>query len=140
MSLRNTVEFAHVPLGLVPKISSIPFVVAFYPELSLVEQAQFAQSLDSGVSAEKTYLPGYDGTVDFGALSWLLFKLAVVLYLVASALSLQDKTGLSFFAIALRLVLAILILVKISPIANSALVVTALYLIYHHLLGARRDT
>ncbi|MDP6842575.1 MAG: hypothetical protein QGH73_12925, partial [Rhodospirillales bacterium] len=116
---------------------TIPFVFAFYPELLLIEQAQLAQSLDGGVSTEKIYLPGYDGTVALAALGWLLFKLAVVLYLVASALSRQDKSGLSTFGIVLRLVLAVLILLKIPLIANSALVVTGLYLIFHHLGVAR---
>jgi TRAP-type uncharacterized transport system fused permease subunit len=118
---------------------TIPFVFAFYPELLLIEQAQLAQSLEGGASADKTYLPGYDGTVHFGTLSWLLFKLVVVLYLVASALSRQDKTGLSLGGIVLRMVLAVLILLKLPIIANSALAVTAVYLIYHHLIGARRS-
>jgi TRAP-type uncharacterized transport system fused permease subunit len=127
--------FAAVRAGIV--MFTIPFVFAFYPELLLIEQAQLAQSLDGGVSTEKIYLPGYDGTVALAALGWLLFKLAVVLYLVASALSRQDKSGLSTFGIVLRLVLAVLILLKIPLIANSALVVTGLYLIFHHLGVAR---
>jgi TRAP transporter 4TM/12TM fusion protein len=130
--------FAAVRAGIV--MFTIPFVFAFYPELLLIEQAQFAQSLDGGVSADKTYLPGYDGTINFGALSWLLFKLVVVLYLVASALSRQDRTGLSVGGIVLRIVLAVLILLKLPLVANSALAVTGAYLIYHHLSGARRST
>ncbi|MDP6427599.1 MAG: TRAP transporter large permease subunit [Rhodospirillales bacterium] len=127
--------FAAVRAGIV--MFTIPFVFAFYPELLLIEQAQLAQSLEGGVSAEKIYLPGYDGTIDLAALGWLLFKLVVVLYLVASALSRQDKSGLSMFGIVLRMVLAVLILLKVPLIANSALVVTGLYLIFHHLGGGR---
>ncbi|GAF90291.1 unnamed protein product, partial [marine sediment metagenome] len=93
------------------------------------------QSLDGGVSATKNYLPGYDGMINIASLSWLLFKLIVILYLVASALSRQDKSGLSMFGITLRLILAVLILLKISVIANSALVVAGLYLTFHHFGG-----
>jgi TRAP transporter 4TM/12TM fusion protein len=116
---------------------AVPFVFAFYPELLLIEQAQFAQSLDGGVSAKKTYLPGYDGTVSLAGLSWLLFKLAVALYLVASALSRQDKARLSIVEVASRLVLAVLVLLKNPIVANCALAVAALYLAFHH-LGAGR--
>ena len=70
-------------------------------------------------------------------ISWLLFKLGIVLYLIASALSRQDKTGLSIFSILLRLVLAVLILLKLPMIANSALIFTLLYLAFHHFGAAR---
>jgi hypothetical protein len=63
--------------------------------------------------------------------------LVVVLYLVASALSCQDKYGLSVFGIAIRVVLAFLILLKIPFIANSALVAAALYLVFHHFGGEK---
>jgi TRAP-type uncharacterized transport system fused permease subunit len=124
--------FSAVRAGIV--MFTIPFVFAFYPELLLIEQAQIMQSLDGGVGAEKQYLPGYDGTVDMTALSWLLFKLGVVLYLAASGLSRQDKYGLSPFDIALRFVLAVLILLKLPIIANAALVMSGLYLAFHHLI------
>ncbi|MBT3916181.1 MAG: TRAP transporter large permease subunit, partial [Rhodospirillaceae bacterium] len=127
--------FAAVRAGIV--MFTIPFVFAFYPEILLIEQAQIMQSLEGGVSGKKEYLPGYDGTVNLAALSWLLFKLGVVLYLVASALSRQDKYGLSIFDMALRFVLALLILLKMPFLANSALVVAALYLAFHHFGGGK---
>ena len=116
---------------------TIPFVFAFYPELLLIEQAQIMQSIDGGVSTTKNYLPGYDGTINLTDLSWLLFKMVVVLYLVASALSRQDKSKLSVFGIALRVILAVLILLKIPVIANSALAVAGLYLAFHHFCSKR---
>ena len=126
-----TTGFAAVRAGIVMFV--IPFIFAFYPELLLIEQAQIAQSLDGSLSAEKTYLPGYDGTINLSALLWLLFKLLVVLYLVASALAAHDKARLAKFEIVLRLALAVLILLKIPVIANTALIVAGLYLAFHHI-------
>jgi TRAP transporter 4TM/12TM fusion protein len=127
--------FSAVRSGIV--MFTIPFVFAFYPELLLIEQAQIMQSLDGGISDKKQYLPGYDGTINGAALTWLLFKLGVILYLVASALSRQDKYGLTTVDIGLRFVLALLIILKLPLIANSALVVTALYLAFHHFGGGK---
>ena len=81
---------------------TIPFVFAFYPELLLIEQAQFAPSIDGSLSDKKTYLPGYDGTVQLEALGWLVLRLVVALYLVASALSRFDAARLSMYEVALR--------------------------------------
>lgn len=125
--------FAAVRAGIV--MFTIPFIFAFYPEILLIEQAQIMQSIEGGVSAEKAYLPGYDGTINLTSLSWLLGKLVLMLYLVASALSRFDKSNLTGFDIGLRLVLAVLILLKIPVIANSALAVTIIYLAIHHLGG-----
>ena len=130
--------FAAVRAGIV--MFTIPFVLAFYPELLLIEQAQFAQSIDGASGGKKTFLPGYDGTVSLAMISWLLFKLAVVLYLVASALSRQDKTGLSAVGIVFRFLLAILILLKIEVISIAALVVAGVYLAYHHLIAPKLGT
>ena len=128
--------FAAVRVGVV--MFTIPFVFAFYPELLLIEQAQVAQSLDGGVSAERTYLPGYDGTIDLAGLAWLLFRLVVALYLVASALSRFDAARLSGFEVSLRLVLAVLVLLKSPTVAAAALAATALYLAMHHFGLVRR--
>ena len=127
--------FAAVRAGII--MFTIPFVFAFYPELLLIEQAQLAQSLDGAASATKTFLPGYNGTVDLAGLGWLLFRLAVALYLVASALSRFDQQGLTWFEVLLRLALGALVLWKIPVVANGALVATALYLIYHHTIETR---
>jgi TRAP transporter 4TM/12TM fusion protein len=122
--------FAAVRAGIV--VFTIPFVFAFYPELLLIEQAQIAQSLTG--SSVKTYLPGYDGTVSFGPLSWLLFKLLVVLYLVGSALMKFDARRLSTMSVFIRIVAAILILFKIPVISISALIAAFLILIHHHFI------
>lgn len=123
--------FAAVRVGIV--MFTIPFVFAFYPEFLLIEQAQIAQSLDGGMSAAKTWLPGYDGSIDFGGLAWLVFRLAVALYLVASALSRFDRVRLSTVETGLRLALAVLLLVKAQEIAIGALCAAAVLLALHHL-------
>ena len=117
---------------------TIPFVFAFYPELLLIEQAQLAQSIDGSLGEKKTYLPGYDGTVHLEALGWLVLRLVVALYLVASALSRFDAARLSGYEVALRLVLAFLLLLKAPVVAGSALAVTAAYLLLHHVAARRR--
>lgn len=121
--------FAAVRAGIV--VFTIPFVFAFYPELLLIEQAQLTQSFDG--STGKTYLPGYDGTVPLGPLAWLLLRLLVSLYLVASALTKFDVASLSFPGVLLRLALAVLILFKVPEIAISAMVVAIVLLAFHHI-------
>ena len=85
------------------------------------------------MSAAKTWLPGYDGSIDFGGLAWLVLRLAVALYLVASALSRFDRARLSAVETALRLALAVLLLVKTQEIAIGALCAAALLLALHYL-------
>ncbi len=113
----------------------IPFVFAFYPELLLIEQAQLAPS---GGEGGRKFLPGYDGSVDFPGLAWLLARLLVSLYLVASALSLFDAARISNLSVCLRLVLAVLILFKSPLIAVSALA-AALILLAVHRFFARQE-
>ncbi|MDE0176295.1 MAG: hypothetical protein OXM60_22910, partial [Defluviicoccus sp.] len=115
-----------------------PFVFAFYPELLLIEQAQLAPSVDGSLSDKRTYLPGYDGTVHLEALGWLVLRLVVALYLVASALSRFDAARLAAWEVALRLVLAFLLLLKAPVVAGSALTITAAYLLLHHAMARRR--
>ena len=128
--------FSAVRAGIV--MFTIPFIFAFYPEILLIEAAQIMQPLDGDTSAGKIYLPGYDGTIHMGSLLWVLTKLGVMLYLVATALSRQDRFLLNSFEIILRLVLAALILLKLPVIANTALTITVLYLLYHHIWDRRR--
>ena len=130
--------FQAVRVGIV--MFTIPFVFAFYPELLLIEQAQLAPSIDGSLSSDKIYLPGYDGTVQLEALAWLVLRLVVALYLVASALSRFDAAPLAVYEVGLRLVLAVLLLLKAPAVAGSALAVTAVYLLVHHVLARRPRT
>ena len=81
--------FASVRAGIV--MFTIPFIFAFYPEILLIEAAQIMQPLDGDTSGGTVYLPGYDGTIKVASLFWVLAKLGVMLYLVATALSRQDR-------------------------------------------------
>ena len=81
--------FASVRAGIV--MFTIPFIFAFYPEILLIEAAQIMQPLDGDTSGGTVYLPGYDGTIKVASLFSVLAKLGVMLYLVATALSRQDR-------------------------------------------------
>ena len=129
--------FASVRAGIV--MFTIPFIFAFYPEILLIEAAQIMQPLDGDTSGGTVYLPGYDGTIKVASLFWVLAKLGVMLYLVATALSRQDRYPLNTFEIILRFVLGVLILLKLPAIANTALIFTVIYLLYHHTLGAKNN-
>lgn len=130
--------FSAVRVGIV--MFTIPFVFAFYPELLLIEQAQIAQSLEGGTSSEKAYLPGYDGKIYYDQLAWLLFRLVVVLYLVASALIRFDKYILPYWSIILRLVIALLILFKDPYISTGAMIAAAIVLLLHYLVPRKGST
>ena len=94
---------------------------------------------DGAATAAKTYLPGYDGGIDGVGLVWLLFRLVVALYFVASALSRYDRARLSRLEILLRLAIAVLVLWKTPLIAYGAIAVAVVYLAYHHLIAPRRQ-
>ena len=121
--------FAAVRAGIV--VFTIPFVFAFYPELLLIEQAQVAQSLDG--SSGKAYLPGYDGTVPLGPLLWLIFKLLISLYLLATALMKFDVGNLSVVGVFIRIILAVLVMLKAPEVSNSALALAVIVLAFHQI-------
>lgn len=103
----------------------IPFVFAFYPELLLIPAATLSPEAGTGVSA---HLPGYDGTIRAGDLLWLLVRLTAALYLLASALARFDQTRLSWPGIAMRLLLAGLIMASEYWISGLAMLCTAIVL------------
>lgn len=127
--------FSALRVGIV--MFTIPFVFAFYPELLLIEQAQLAQSID-GESTGKAFLPGYDGTIHMGNLGWLLFRLIVALYLVASALTGFDRARLTTAEIVARLALAALVLFKSQTVSLTALAAAAALVALHVVLAMRR--
>ena len=105
---------------------TIPFVFAFYPELLLIEQA-----LIDPTSPTNSPLPGYENGIDFVGLSWLLARLVLALYLVATALAKFDSKSLSFFEIGMRLTLALAILAKPQAIHFAAIIFAATLLLFH---------
>ncbi|WP_417207198.1 TRAP transporter fused permease subunit [Antarctobacter sp.] len=104
----------------------IPFIFAFYPELLLIEQAQL-NPLPGG----DRYLPGLDGGVHPLHLLGLLARLALAFYLLASVLARFDTAPLGRVEMALRLGLAVLIMMK-SPYLFAVGVVAGIALIVWH--------
>ena len=113
---------------------TIPFVFAFYPELLLIDQA-----LIDPTSPTNAMLPGYENGIDGVALGWLLARLVVALYLVATALAQFDVKPLSLLETGARLAVALAVLMKPEAIHLTALVVAAAFLLLHN-WSARRSS
>ena len=114
---------------------TIPFVFAFYPELLLIEQA-----LIDPTSPTNSPLPGYENGIDFVGLSWLLARLVLALYLVATALAKFDSKSLSLFEVGTRLALAIAILAKPQAIHFAAIICAATLLLFHNWRSRQRSS
>ena len=114
---------------------TIPFVFAFYPELLLIEQA-----LIDPTSPTNSPLPGYENGIDFVGLSWLLARLVLALYLVATALAKFDSKSLSLFEVGTRLALAIAILAKPQAIHFAAIIFAATLLLFHNWRSRQRSS
>ena len=114
---------------------TIPFVFAFYPELLLIEQA-----LIDPTSPTNSPLPGYENGIDFVGLSWLLARLVLALYLVATALAKFDSKSLSLFEVSMRLALALAILAKPQAIHFAAIIFAATLLLFHNWRSRRRSS
>ena len=121
--------FSAVKSGIV--IFIVPFVFAFHPELLLISEA-----IIDAQSASGAFIPGYDGQFHFGAFALLLLRLALALYLLSSALAAFDKSRLGVWEISLRLVLAVLLMMKPETIWIGAAVVSLVILFVH---TRRRD-
>ena len=121
--------FAAVKVGIVMFV--IPFVFAIYPEILLIEAAVIDPTTSDG--AEIEYLKGYTGQVDWTALCFLLMRLLLGLYLLASALARFDRNALPFWDVALRLSLAVLIMVKDPTIYLIAMFAACVWLGLHFL-------
>ena len=125
--------FAAVLVGIV--MFTIPFVFAWYPELLLIQEAVTITD-DSG---QRALIDGYSGQADWGQLSMLLARLALALYLIASALSRFDKTAMPNYEVALRLLAAVLLLWKTPVVMFVGLALSAVILTLHYLKKDIRD-
>ncbi|WP_419914779.1 TRAP transporter permease [Hoeflea sp.] len=117
--------FSSVKSGIV--IFVVPFVFAFYPELLLIDDA----ILDPQASGGNAFLPGYSGGIDVGVLALLLARLALALYLLSSALSAFGRHALAPWEIALRLLLAVLVMISVNAVWIGAAVLAVLMLVIH---------
>jgi TRAP transporter 4TM/12TM fusion protein len=120
--------FSAVRSGIV--MFTIPFVFAFYPELLLITQAVIDP-------ATGTFLEGYDGQIDILWLAFLMARLALALYLVSSAMAAYDQRELGKAQIALRILLAVLIMTKPIEIYGAASV-AGVALIFAHAFTSRQ--
>ena len=114
--------FSAVKSGIV--MFTIPFVFAIYPELLLIEQAVIDP-------ASGTFLPGHDGTIDIGWLMVLIGRLALALYLVSSAMAAYDRKALGAVQIAIRIILALLVMVKPPEICGPAVLASIGVILFH---------
>ena len=103
--------FSAVKSGIV--MFTIPFVFALYPELLLINQAV----IDPATGA---FFDGYDGNVDVAWLGFLMARLALALYLVSSAMAAYDQRALGRGQIAVRILLAVLVMAKPAEIYAAA--------------------
>ena len=127
--------FASVRVGAMMFI--VPFLFAFYPELLLIEAAVLNPDTVAGGSV---HLPGHDGQVDVPALLWLIARIVLALYLLASALARFDMRRLAPWEVALRL-MACPALVNASPAVQVAgLIAFALLIGRQYLAGGAART
>ncbi|MDA7483053.1 TRAP transporter fused permease subunit [Planktomarina temperata] len=124
---------AAVRIGIV--MFTIPFVFAWYPELLLIEEAVTITN-DQG---QRALIDGYSGSVDWPSLSALGLRIAVALYLMASALAKFDKVAMNILEVALRLLAAVLILWKSAMIMWIGLALALMLILGHYLLPLRGD-
>jgi TRAP-type uncharacterized transport system fused permease subunit len=119
--------FSAVKSGIV--MFTIPFVFAIYPEMLLIDQALTDPSTGG-------FLPGYDGTIGIGWLGLLMARLALALYLVSSAMAAYDRSALGIVQIAIRIILAVLVMFKPLEVYGPA-VLASIGIIIVHALGSR---
>lgn len=117
--------FSAVRSGIV--MFAIPFVFAFYPELLLIDQA-----LIDPTSPARAPLPGYENGISVTSLLWLLVRLVLSLYLVASALTGFDAKRLLTVEIVLRLALAVAVLTRPQLLHLSAIAVAIGVIVWHY--------
>jgi TRAP transporter 4TM/12TM fusion protein len=119
--------FSAVRIGIVMFV--IPFVFALYPEILLIKAAVIDPS--TSVGSEIKFLPGYTGIVDWPALSGVLLRLLLALFLMASALARFDRASLPFPEVTFRLALAFFVMTKDPLIYGSAIVIALAWLAFH---------
>ncbi|MBX2839424.1 MAG: TRAP transporter fused permease subunit [Gammaproteobacteria bacterium] len=126
--------FSAVRSGIVMFI--IPFVFALYPELLLIEAAVIDPKSEG---ADIRFLPGYDGEVYWGALLWLLARLTLALYLIASALAQYDHKSLPLWEVLIRLLLAALVMIGNPSIHVAAIAGSVAWITLHVVLSRRAN-
>ena len=104
----------------------IPYIFAFYPELLLIKEAQ----LDPN-SATGAFLPGYDGKINWGPLSWLCARIAFALYFIGSLLASFDRMRISIPEQAIRGLVALMLIWKLPEVYWTGIIVGVVVLLWH---------
>lgn len=119
--------FSAVKSGIVMFV--IPFVFALHPELLIIEDA----FIDPNGSANGVvaYLPGYENGVSISALLYLLVRVGLALYLLASALAGFDRRKLTKWELVVRIGCAALIL-SLGPFVQAIGTLAGVALIFWH--------
>jgi TRAP-type uncharacterized transport system fused permease subunit len=125
--------FAAVRVGIV--MFTIPFVFAWYPELMLIEEA--ITVLDD--NGQRVLIEGYGPEIDFIALSALLLRLTLALYLLASALARFDKRPIGKTEMWFRLSLVILVLWKTTMLMWIGIILAIVVLLFHRIMKIRYE-
>ena len=125
--------FSAVKSGIV--IFVVPFIFALYPELLLIDAAVLNPNLDGGEGSK--YLQGCDGTLDMAGLGFIMIKLVLSLYLISSVLAKYDARSLSPVACAVRIILAIGILLNYPLISIAAFILAIGLIMFHHIQSKR---
>jgi len=123
---------AAVRVGIV--MFTIPFVFAWYPEFLLIEEAVTI----TDTSGRRALIEGYSGAVDWPALVLLGLRIALALYLMASALARFDTAAMSLVEVVLRLVAAVLILWKTAFVMWIGLGLAVVLIAAHYVLAKSR--
>ena len=118
-------SIAAVRVGIV--MFTIPFVFAWYPELLLIEEAVTI----TNETGRRVLIEGYTGQIDWPGLAGVCLRLALALYLVASALARFDVGPIGRVEMGVRLLVAILILWKTASIMWVGIAAAAIILIGH---------
>jgi len=101
-------SFAAVRAGIV--LFVLPFIFVAYPELLLIDAAKLDPA--TGMGAAARLLPGYSHGIDWAVLVVLVPRVMLSLYLISSALAAYDRGAMGAGERMLRLVLAVLVLLK----------------------------
>lgn len=118
--------FSAVRSGIVMFI--IPFVFAMYPEILLIKAAVLDPA---SIPSAEQYLDGYDGELHLWPLVWLLLRLGVALYLIASALARFDKQPMAGWETLARLALALGVMMSNPNMHVGALLMAVALVVFH---------
>ena len=100
----------------------------------LIKEAQLDPNSQTGA-----FLPGYDGEIHWGPLSWLCARIALSLYFVASLLASFDRMKISAPEQILRGLIALLVIWKLPEVYWTGIALGAIVLLWHARKAKKTD-